>query len=68
MIVTRRKNAQQWIYSDRVDEIKTELRLQKEAEEQNDIATRKPTTHSWEVRLTKPPSADFIRGVKAGRK
>ena len=53
LIVTRRKNAQQWIYSDRVDEIKTELRLQKEAEEQNDIAKRKPTTHSWEVRLVK---------------
>ena len=68
LIVTRRKNAQKWIYSDRVDEIKTELRLQKEAEEQNDIAKRKPTTHSWEVRLVKPPSGDFVRGVMAGKK
>jgi hypothetical protein len=53
LIVTRKQNAQQWIYSDRVDEIKSELRLRMEAEQQNDIARRKPTTHSWEVRLVK---------------
>ena len=53
LIVTRKQNAQQWTYSDRVTEIKSELRLQMEAEQQNDIAQRKPATHSWEVRLVK---------------
>ena len=68
LIVTRKSRPTQWIYSDRVDEIKSELRLQMEAEQQNDIARRKPATHSWEVRLVKPPSGDFIRGVIAGKK
>ena len=53
LIVTRKSRPTQWIYSDRVDEIKSDLRLQMEAEQQNDIARRKPTTHSWEVRLVK---------------
>ena len=53
LIVTRKSRPTQWIYSDRVDEIKSDLRLQMEAEQQNDIARRKPATHSWEVRLVK---------------
>ena len=53
LIVTRKSRPTQWIYSDRVDEIKHDLRLQMEAEQQNDIAQRKPATHSWEVRLVK---------------
>jgi hypothetical protein len=53
LIVTRKSRPTQWIYSDRVDEIKSKLRLQMEAEQQNDIARRKPATHSWEVRLVK---------------
>ena len=53
LIVTRKSRPTQWIYSDRVDELKHDLRLQMEAEQQNDIAQRKPATHSWEVRLVK---------------
>ena len=68
LIVTRKKNAPQWIYSDRVTEIKSELQLQMEAEQQNGIAQRKPSTHSWDIRLVKPDSGAFIKGVFAGRK
>ena len=53
LIVSRRQNPQRWTYSDRVNQIKEELRLQQEAEQQNDIAMRQPVTHSWEVRLVK---------------
>ena len=53
VVVSRRRNRQQWTYSDRVGQMQEDLRLQKETEEQEGIAIMKEATYSWTVHLAR---------------
>ena len=51
--VTRKKNPSKYKFTDKVSELKEKLKLRKELEIEDDIATELPRTYSWEVRVSK---------------